>query len=402
MLIKNLHSKYNPLYFLAALGAGGLAVSFFMYPNFMIPHKGYPMITFDHLYPILMGDDKLTAILTGGALLAIIALALLHFRLLFWNIGEYRKYKKTDEFQSLLKSNREISLMAIPLTLAMTVNVCFILGVVFVPNLWSVVEYLFPFAIGTFFIIGLYALKILGDYFTRIFIEGDFNLSENNNFAQMIAVFAFTMIAVGLAAPGAMSHHKEINAIGMFLSIFFLSIAIILGVIKMTISFKSTLEHGIDKGSSASLWIMIPILTLMGITFIRLTMGLHHGFEETISKPSFFTLTSAIISLQIFIGIIGFKIMKSVGYFDDHSKGSSANAGSFALVCPGVAFFVFGMFFLVFGLVQNGLITPMSPAFFALLTPLILIQLQTIRVFFRLLCKVTACGPCSQASCTAS
>ena len=225
MLINNLHSKYNPLYFLAALGAGGLSVSFFMYPNFMIPHQGYPMITFDHLFPLLMGDDKLTAILVSAALIVVAGLALLHFRLLFWNISEYRKFKKTEEFLSLKNSNREISLMAIPLTLAMTVNVCFILGAVFVPGLWQVVEYLFPVAILAFLSIGIYALMILGNYFSRIFTKGDFKFSQNNNFSQMIAVFAFTMIAVGFAAPGAMSHHKEINAIGMFLSIFFLSIA---------------------------------------------------------------------------------------------------------------------------------------------------------------------------------
>ena len=394
MLINNLNEKYNPLYFLAALGAGGLAVSFFMYPNFLIAHKGTPMLTFDQIVPLLMGEDKLTAILLSGALIAIALLSILHFRLLFWNISEYRKFKKTETFQALMNSNREISLMVIPLTLAMTVNVSFILGAVFVPGLWSVVEYLFPVAIATFLAIGIYALKILGDYFSRIFIKGDFKFSENNNFTQMIAVFALTMIAVGLAAPGAMSHYKEVNAIGMLLSIFFLSIAMILLVIKMILAFKSTLKHGVDKATSASLWMMIPILTLMGITIIRLTMGLHHGFEETLSKPSFFIITSVVVSLQIFIGLIGYKVMKAVGYFRDHSQGDSANAGSFALICPGVAFFVFGMFFLVFGLVQNGLIDLMSPAFFVLLAPLIVVQIQTLRVFFRLLCKVTACGPC--------
>jgi len=394
MLINNLNEKYNPMYFLAALGAGGLSVSFFMYPNFLLDHEGAPMVTFDHIMPYLMGEDKLTAILLSGSLIAIALLAILHFRLLFWNISEYRKFKKTDAFQALMKSNREISLMVIPLTLAMSVNVAFVLGAVFVPGLWNVVEYLFPFAIASFLAVGIYALKILGDYFSRIFIKGDFNFSENNNFTQMIAIFALTMVAVGLAAPGAMSHHKEINAIGMFLSIFFLSIALILLVIKMTLAFKSTLKYGIDKATSASLWMMIPILTLMGITIIRLTMGLHHGFEEALSKPSFFIITSVIISLQMFIGLIGYKVMKAVGYFKDHSQGSSANAGSFALICPGVAFFVFGMFFLIFGLVQNGLVDLMSPAFFVLIAPLVLIQMQTLRVFFRLLCKVTACGPC--------
>ena len=64
------------------------------------------------------------------------------------------------------------------LTLAISVNVTFILGAVFVPNLWSVVAYLFPVAIATFLAIGIYALSILSDYFTRIFIKGDFKFSK--------------------------------------------------------------------------------------------------------------------------------------------------------------------------------------------------------------------------------
>jgi hypothetical protein len=284
--------------------------------------------------------------------------------------------------------------MVIPLTLAMTINVSFILGALFVPDLWSVVEYLFPLALLAFSAVGLYALTILGTYFARLFTQGNFKLIENNNFTQMIAVFALSMIAVGFAAPGAMSHHVEINAIGIFLSIFFLSLALILAVMTLTLGFLSTLQHGIDKSTSVSLWIMIPILTLVGITIFRLTMGLHHGFETSLSKPSFFILMSIIISLQILFGMIGFKVMKKMGYIPDNSQGADANAGSFALICPGVAFFVFGMFFLTFGLVQNGLVTLMSPAFFALLIPLVLVQLQTLRVFFRLICKVTACGTC--------
>ena len=74
----------------------------------------------------------------------IAVLALYHLRLLIWNISEYRKFHKTAAFEKLKNSNMEVTLMAIPLTLAMTVNVMFVTGAVFVPNLWSVIEYLFP------------------------------------------------------------------------------------------------------------------------------------------------------------------------------------------------------------------------------------------------------------------
>lgn len=394
MLIKHLGSDYTPLYFLAALGAGGLAISFFIYPQFMIPHADTPMITFKHLYPLLTSGELTTSLPLSVALAAVALLALLHFRLLWWNIREYRRFRHTAAFAALKNSNIEVSLMAIPLTLAMSVNVSFVLGALFVPGLWDVVEYLFPVALLAFLLIGLYALKILGDYFTRLLTTGGFDFVSNNNLSQMLAIFALMMIAVGLAAPGAMSHYREINAIGIFLSLFFLSLAVLLMLIKLVLGFQSILKHGIAEKAAVSLWIMIPILTLAGITVIRVTMGLHHGFEEHLSRPGLFVLTSTILSLQIVVGLIGYKVMKRVGYFRDFSRGAGADAGSFSLICPGVAFVVFGMFFLVFGLVKNGLLAPLSPAFFLLLLPFALVQLQTLKVFFRLLCRVTACGPC--------
>ena len=394
MLIKNLDSKYSPLFFLAALGAGGLAVSFFMYPQFMIPHADTPMVTFDHLYPLLTGGDIGTVIALSAALVAVALLSLLHFRLLLWNISEYRRFRNTEAFTALKNSNMEVTLMVIPLTLAMSVNVSFILGAVFVPGLWDYVEYLFPIALLAFSLIGFYALKILGEYFTRLLTNADFDFVSNNNLSQMLAIFALVMIAVGMAAPGAMSHYKEINAIGMFLSLFFLSLAFLLTIIKLVLGFQSILKHGIAEKSAVSLWIMIPILTLGGITIIRLTMGLHHGFEGTLSEPGLFVITSVILSLQIVVGLIGYKVMKKIGYFRDYSQGSKADAGSFSLICPGVAFVVFGMFFIVFGLMKNGLVQPLSPVFFILLLPLALIQLQTVRVYFRLLCRVMAFGSC--------
>ena len=394
MLQKNLRENYSPLYFLASLGAGGLAVSFFMYPMFMIKHPDTPLVTFNHIYPLINGDNPLIASLLAADLLAIAIFAFIHFRLLVWNIREYRLFRTTEAYAKLKRSNIEVSLMAIPLTLAMSINVAFVLGATFVPNLWSVVEYLFPFAILGFVAVGVYALKILGEYFPRLFINGDFDFVANNNLSQMIAIFALVMIAVGLAAPGAMSHNTAVNAIGIFLAIFFLSLTMVLALIKLILGFQSILQHGIAKAASPSLWIMIPILTLVGITLIRLTMGLHHGFHANLSNPDLFVMTSVILSLQIIIGMIGYSVMKRVGYFEEYSKGDKGDAGTFALICPGVAFFVFGLFFLTFGLVKNDLVGHMSVAYFVILAPFVWLQLKTILVFFRLTCRIISCRYC--------
>ncbi len=395
MLIRNMGETYSPLYFLASLGAGGLLVTLFMYPMFMIPHADAPLVTFNHITDYLAHSDPVSGGLLAFGLFAMLVFAYMHYRLLAWNISEYRKFKRTSAYEKLKHSNAEVSLMAIPLTLAMSINVVFILGAVFVPNLWSVVEYLFPLAILGLLVVGIYALKILGNYFTRLFIQGDFDFTANNNLSQMTAIFALTMIAVGLAAPGAMSHSTTVNAVGIFLAIFFLSIALMLAVIKLVLGFQSIMQHGIARAASPSLWIMIPILTLTGITIIRLTMGLHHGFDTDLSNPGLFVLTSAILSMQLIIGLIGYSVMKRVGYFRGYVDGDEGDAGTFALICPGVALFVFGMFFITFGLVKNGLVEFMSPAYFLILAPFVWLQLKTMRVFFRLSCRILSCGFCS-------
>lgn len=382
MLKKNLGEAFSPLYFLAALGAGGLTVSFFMYPMFMVPHPDTPMITFNHLWPILTGDNLWLAGLIALNLFAVAFFAVLHFRLLAWNLREFMLFRRTPAFDKLRQSNGKISLMAVPLTLAMTINVCFVLGALFVPNLWTVVEYLFPVAILGFLAVGIYALKILTAYFARVFTEGGMDFASNNSLSPMIAIFALAMIAVGFAGPGAMSEVRVMNAIGISLSLFFLSAAVLLAVIKLVMGFKAMMEHGISEAASPSLWIMIPILTLMGITWIRLVHGLHFGFNAEMTSSSFFVITVSILGAQILFGLIGWMVMRRLGYFRDYVHGDKGNAGSFSLICPGVAFFVFGIFFLTFGLVHTGLLQVLSPVYLLILAPFVYVQIKTIITLF--------------------
>jgi hypothetical protein len=381
-----LKDKYSPMYFLASLGAGGLSVSFFMYLMFWVEHPKVPMATFDFIFPALMKGDMLSFIISFS-LVFIIGFAFFHFKLLIWNIKQYKAFKETKAYENLKNSNAEVTLMAMPLTFTMTVNVCFVLGAVFVPNLWSVVEFLFPGALLAFAINGYYGLKIFSDYFTRVISTGDFDCDKNNNLSQMVSIFAFAMIAVGFAAPGAMSHYTVINAIGIFGAIFFSSVAILLIAIKLIMGFKKMFEHGVGLEASPSLWIMIPILTLLGITFIRISFGLDHHFDQKLANSSLFTLTSVVFSLQIIFGLLGFKVMKNIGYFEEFIHGDKKSPVSFALICPGVAFMVFGVFFVNFGLAFNGIVEKHSIAYYLLHLPFVYVQYKTIIYFFRLRSK---------------
>ena len=378
-----LREKFSPMCFLSALGAGGLGVSFFMYLMFLVPHPNSPMATYDFIMPALLKGDWLSFV-TSFSLVFIIAFTFLHFKLLFWNTKQFLLYKKSKAYEELLSSNSQITLMILPLTYAMTINVCFILGAVFVPGLWGVVEYLFPFALLGFVVVGFFALKIFFEYFSRLLIKGDFDFSKNNNLSQMISIFSLSMIAVGFAAPGAMSHNLVVNSIGIFGALFFASLSLLLIFIKFTIGFKSMFEQGLNLEAAPSIWIVIPILTLLGITFIRISFGLEHNYDTPLNKSSLFVFTSIIVSLQIIFGILGYMLMKKMGYFEKYIESTNKSSISFALICPGVAFFVFGMLFVNFGLAYNGIISKYSIAYFVLMLPFIYIQIKTIIYFFKL------------------
>jgi hypothetical protein len=278
--------------------------------------------------------------------------------------------------------------MAIPLTLAMSVNVMFVLGALLIPGLWTIVEWLFPLAITAFLAIGIYAMSILLNYFTRALVGGNVDFTTNNSLAPMISMFAFAMIAVGLAAPASMSINTLTIAISIAFSLFFFTIALLLTVIKLVNGFHIMMTNGISESASPSLWIMIPILTLLGITWIRLAHGLHHGFDNPLNHSSFFVSSMMVVSLQILFGLIGYAVMKRLGYFAHYINGDKGNAGSFALICPGVAFFVFGMFFINLGLAHNHIIEQGSWLYFATMVPFMAVQLITIRVFFKLKSKL--------------
>jgi hypothetical protein len=250
---------------------------------------------------------------------------------------------------------------------------------------------MFPAALVAMALAGFFALKIFGKYVVRVFLKGGFNFEMNNNLSQLLAVFTFTMVGVSFAAPGAMSKNIAINVIGISLSIFFISLAVLVLIPKFVLAMNSIIKHGISEETSPSLWILIPILTLIGIAIVRIDMGIFHHFEHHIhdvshalTQTSIFVTTTIILSIQIIFGLVGYAVMKKLNYFKDYVNGSKNNPASLALVCPGEAFFVFGMFYIHYGLGFSGIIGKYSVVAYVLTVPLMYIQYKTVTTFFKL------------------
>lgn len=377
-------TQYTPIYFLASLGCGGLVVSFFMYLMFMLKHKGVPLATADFIFPQLKNGPPTLQLMIIVALMGMIIFAFLHFRYLIWNINQYRAFRRTPEATAMRSNHQAVSFMAVPLTYTMTINISFILGAVFVPRLWSVAEYLLPLAMLGFLLIGIYALTIFLSYFTNFIVDGNYNYAQNNSLNQLLGIFTFAMVAVGLAAPAAMSHVKLTSGLAFLFSTFFFVIALGLAFIKTVLGMSSIFEHGINKEESASLWIGIPIITLLGISTVRLTHGLDHNFGSSSHQISYLILTGAFLSLQLMFGLVGYQAMKRLNYFSEYVQGPGTSPGTLALICPGVALFVFGQFFIHHGLVKNGIVIKFSTIYFLLQLPLVYLQYLTIKTLFRL------------------
>jgi len=381
--------KYSPLMFLAALGPGGMAVTFFMYLMYIVPRdkKEFPIPTFDTLKEVCLSADTLMimkAVIVFWVVW-IIYFSFKHLQLLVWNLKKYYEFKKTKEFEILKTGNAEVTLMAEPLTFAMTVNVMFIIWAIFIPNLWSIVEYLFPGAVVAFTLVWILALKIFSEYFTRLITQKwNADFVENNNLWQLLSAFAFVMVWVGFAASSAMSHNIITSTLGLVGSTFFITLAVGVVILKIIVWFKAILRKWLDETASPTLWIMIPILTLIWITIVRNMHWLHTHFESHYSAGSYIILTTIIISMQLVFGYLGYKVMKQNKYFENYIHWKEKNPWTFALICPWVALVVFWFFFLHLGLVKTGVVDKFGIAYFILLAPIVYLQFKTIYVMLKL------------------
>jgi len=164
--------KYSPLYFLGSVGAGGLTITFFMYLMFWVAHPGRPVPIYEDITKAFSNGSTPLKAAIAIALVGIAFFAFLNIKTLIWNLSAYASFKKTQAYEKLRSSNAETTLLARPLAMAMSVNVLFIVGLVFVPGLWSIREMLFPLAMIAFFLIGVMAFITIGDFLGRVLTKG--------------------------------------------------------------------------------------------------------------------------------------------------------------------------------------------------------------------------------------
>lgn len=377
--------SYNPLYFLASVGAGGLSVTFFMYLFFWVPHPGQPVPVFEDIAAAWSKGVTVQQFAIILAMSGIAFFSFLNLKALVWNLTALQRFKRSDAYRNLMQTNAQSSVLAAPLAIAMSINGLFIVGLVFVPNLWTIVEYLFPLAMVAFVLNTVWAFRLIGRFLGRIMKDHEgFKADANNSFAQALPAFALAMNAVGLSAPAAMSNLPVVVGTSLVLSTLVGTIATVYAVVAILAAIPAKLHHGVDRDAAPTLMIVVPLVTILSIMFMRQNHGIHTTFDTHTSAIDTMMFLAKGLSIQIaFLGL-GWAVLKSQGYFRRYVFGNQKHVGSYALVCPGVAFSVLMHFFINKGLVAAGIIDKFGTPYWALTALALIAQLTMIGLVLRL------------------
>lgn len=372
-------SGFVPLHGLATLGAGGLTVSFFIWLLFLTPHPGLPVPVFETL-SAYAGSGEGAWWFVRLLQAAIAVFALIHLYLVVWMLRGLSAFKRSAGFAAFRQSHQGIQWMVRPLVLAMMINVMFILGMVFVPGLWDIREMLFPLALIGFGLVALDAITIWSSHLAELYE----NTADNagSGLAGMLPAFTFAMVAVGFSASAAMSHEKVTAGVGFTGAVLLIVFAFFIATAHFIVQFPAMMREGVKPPASGTLWMAIPISTVLGIAVYRLMMGAQHVWGAAVGQVLPAVTLLVFMAVQVFFYLLGRAVMqRNQGWrylVTDHPQ-----AASFSLICPGVGAFVLGMFVVFRALMPLEILN--SSTQWILLMPLLLLQLATIGLFLRLM-----------------
>jgi len=377
--MKRTSVAFSPLHGLASLGAGGLAVSFFVWLMFLTPHPNSPVPTFESLALARSVAEQTGWITFVSTMIAVLALA--HYGLLAWWLVQGARLTD-DQRHVLLGGEAHIFKMITPLVLAMSVNAGFAIALVFIPGLWGLKEYLFPLALLAFAILFVLASK---RWFAQQVLSRSQQLSyRGKGLIELLAAFAFAMITVGFSASAAMSDTTWIHTSGTILAITGAAMALWAGVHVLRQRMASLRHHPVAAAATGSLLMGVPILTVLGIAGYRLMMASQHHFGMVLAQ-GFISATLALIFMaQVLIFVMATPTLLRRGGWRT-LVAEQPQGASFSLICPGVGLFVLGMFLVSNGLIPLGWLNTQSAAI--AYTGLGLIQAVTLGLFIYLLLK---------------
>jgi len=341
-MLEQLRSVFSPLHFLASLGAGGIAVAFFAFINYTLPH-GKGLIQRSQTVELAEGAQALVYSL---AELGIVIFALIHIVLTLALLKVFVEWLKEGKWRAIWNDPLKNAVLVAPLiSLTMTMNV--VIGPVryFIPEFANNLQaIMLP---GLIFWGALWlATMVLELTLLRISFVKGFDI-EHIHFGWLLHPFVLGMVTVTGAGIAALSTDKSIADIAAFMALVSGLMGFFLLSTKLNVLFE---RHFAGEGLPAkqflpSLLIVIPNVTLYAISAFRLAHWLehHHGAEL---HTFMLILMVGALAFETWYLIFGSMLLKD--FFTSELK-NEFHVSQWSLVCPYVAYavltsFVFALF----------------------------------------------------------
>jgi hypothetical protein len=367
--------KFSPLSFLAALGAGGIAVMPFVLMQYTIDH-GEGLITQTQLWS--NNFSGLDWVYYFSLEVVMIVFSLLHFVLTIHFSIKLFKWLKTEDAKDFINDPlRNAGILSPIISLLMTMNL--FIGPIryFLPALSNNFQDLFAPAFAfwlAIFVMTLWIeIKLL-----KISFEKSFDV-QKIHFGWLLHPFLLGMLSTVGTGIAAMSKDASIAEAAAFFSMISFSMGVFLLLVKLITLFKSHFSApGLpEKNFLPSFLIVIPNITLFAISAFRFGHFLEkqYGFHL---DSYFYIVIGLSFAFEIWYMLFGLSLLWD--YFKKHHF-REFYITQWGLICPFVAFVVLGAF--AYDVVIS------SPYIYGLL---VLVMIATIAFYFELLYKHWKCS----------
>lgn len=331
--------NFNPLSFLAAVGAGGTAVAPFVFFQYTIPH-GKGLISFSQVmqHAAETGNKAFYLLLIG----IMVAFGTLHLILTFSLLGKLISYKKTPDYKEYISNpQRNTSILALYTSLGMTFNVFIAVIRFFVPYLQNNFQSLMLPAIIAWSVLWLFLMRTEINVLKTAF-EKDFDIAKLS-FGWLLHPFALSMVTVAGTGIAAMAQDHAIANTAAFMTLTSGSMAIFLLFVKLFSVFQSHFKmKGMpERQFLPSFLVVIPITTLLAISFFRLGHYFEHQFDAHFGV--YFKIVTLIpFAFQTWYFAFGISMLRK--YFTQDFFKKEYYVTLWALICPFIAYSVLGTF----------------------------------------------------------
>ncbi len=331
--------KFTPLYFLASLGAGGIAVVPFAFFNYSVSHAA-GLITQSQMPYV--GASLWQFFLFRGAEISMILFTAIHIILTaFFLIQLLIWIKNKRAFHEFIQDPLKNSAILAPfISITMTMNV--FIGPVryFIPQIADNLQsFMLPALIGwsVIWIALLWTeIKLLTISFTN-----EFDVSKIH-FGWLLHPFALGMVTVTGTGIAALAKNPEIAHTAAFMSLISGSMGLFLLTVKLVSLFKSHFAmRGLpEKQFLPSFLIVVPNLTLYAISFFR--FGHYLEQHQNAEMGAYFLIvTTTFFAFEIWYMLFGLSLLSEYLKKDFFKEFYPSQWG---LICPLVAFAVLGSF----------------------------------------------------------